>query len=227
MSYAIYNIGIKILHIKPGLYSNSQPHHPNLNPLWSKTLSLFTRISTLPQDINNLTFKSLYQTLLQPDPNPISFLNTTIPKLRLQLTLAKPRPSLFSNLKKEIFFLTAYKVYIWGCFFSKHNFKPQNPNDFLCKICLSPSDDAHHLFFHCPFTRNLISHLEPFPTSIIKNLLLSHKRHSTHSSLQLHQHNRNTTHHNIQISIIHSIIPFPSKKLQLHLSQTYPIVLIK
>ena len=79
MSYSIYNIGTKILYIKPGLYSNSQPHRPNPNPLWSKTLSLFTKISTSPQDIDNLTFKSLYQTLLQPDPNPIILLNTTIP----------------------------------------------------------------------------------------------------------------------------------------------------
>ena len=58
---------------------NSQPHRPNPNPLWFKTFSLFTKISTLPQDIDDLIFKSLYQTLLQPDPNPIPLLNTTIP----------------------------------------------------------------------------------------------------------------------------------------------------
>ena len=73
MSYAIYNIGTKILHIKPGLYSNYQPHRRNPNPLWSKTLSLFTKSSIPPQDIENLTFKSLYQTLLQPDPNLFLF----------------------------------------------------------------------------------------------------------------------------------------------------------
>ena len=78
MSYAIYNIGTKILHIKPGLYFNSQPHRPNPNPLWSKILSLFTKISISPQEVDNLTFKSLYQTLLQPDPNPIPLQNTTI-----------------------------------------------------------------------------------------------------------------------------------------------------
>ena len=46
MSYAIYNIGTKIIPIKPELYSNSQPHRPKPNLLWSKTLSLFTKIST-------------------------------------------------------------------------------------------------------------------------------------------------------------------------------------
>ena len=73
MSYAIYNIGTKIIPIKPGLYSNSQPHRPKPNLLWSKTLSLFTKISTPLQDIDNLTFKSLYLTLLQPDPNLFLF----------------------------------------------------------------------------------------------------------------------------------------------------------
>ena len=53
-------------------------------------------------------------------------------------------------------------------FFSKHNFKPHNPNDFLCKICLSLSNDPHHLFFHCPFTQQLISDLEPLLTSVLK-----------------------------------------------------------
>ena len=89
MFYAIYNIGTKILHIKPGLYSNSQPHRPNPNSLWSKTLSLFSKIST-SQNIENLTFKSLYQILLQPDPNPIPISNTTTPHSWLRLTLANP-----------------------------------------------------------------------------------------------------------------------------------------
>ena len=74
----------------------------------------------------------------------------------------------FHKLGKENIFKAAYKGYTWGCFFSKHNFKPRNPNDFLCKICLYSSDDPHHLFFHCPFTRSLISHLEPLLTSTLK-----------------------------------------------------------
>ena len=106
MSYAIYNIGTKFLHIKPELYSNSQPYRPKPNPL-----SLFTKISTPPQDIDNLTFKSLYQILLQPEPNPIPILDTETSHTWLRLTLVKPRPSLFSNLKKEISFRTAYKGY--------------------------------------------------------------------------------------------------------------------
>ena len=101
MSYAIYNIGTKFLHIKPELYSNSQPHRPKPNPLWCKTFSLFTKISTPPQDINNLTFKSLYQTLLQPEPNPIPILDTETSHTWLRPTLVKPRPSLFSNLEKK------------------------------------------------------------------------------------------------------------------------------
>ena len=168
MSYAIYNIGTKFLHIKPELFSNSQPHRPKPNPLWSKTLSLFTKISTPPQDIDNLTFKSLYQTLLQPEPNTIPILDIETFHTWLRLTLVKPRPSLFSNLEKEISFRTAYKGYTWGCFFSKHNIKPLNPNDFLCKLCSFPSDDPHHLFFFCPFTQKLIELLEPLLSSIFK-----------------------------------------------------------
>ena len=146
----------------------SKPHRPKPNLLWSKTLSLFTKISTPPHKIDHLTFKSLYLTLLQPDPNPIPLLNNTIPHTWLRLTLIKPRPSFFTNLEKEISFRTAYKGYTWGCFFSKHNFKPRNPNDFLCKICLTSSDDPHHLFFHCPFTRSLITYLEPILSSTLK-----------------------------------------------------------
>ena len=104
MSYAINNIGTKFLHIKPELYSNSQLHRPKPNPLWSKTLSLLTKISTTPQDIDNLTFKSLYQTLLQPEPNTILILDTETSHTRLRLTLVKPRPSLFSNLEKRNIF---------------------------------------------------------------------------------------------------------------------------
>ena len=168
MSYAIYNIVTKLLHIKPELYFNSQPHRPKPNPLWTKTLSLFTKISAPPQDVENLTFKTLYQTLLQPEPNPIPILDTETSHTWLRLTLVKPCPSLFSNLEKEISFRTAYKGYTWGCFFSKHNIKPRNPNDFLCKLCSFPSDEPHHLFFSCPFTQKLIEHLEPLLSSLFK-----------------------------------------------------------
>ena len=168
MTYAIYNLGTKIIPIKPDLYSNSQPHRPKPNLLWSKTLSQFKKISTPPHEIEHLTFKSLYLTFLQPDPNPIPLLNNAIPHTWLRLTLIKPRPSLFTNLEKEISFRTAYKGFTWGCFFSKHNFKPRNPNDFLCKICLTSSDDPHHLFFQCSFTRSLISFLEPLLSSTLK-----------------------------------------------------------
>ena len=70
MFYAIYNIDTKLLHIKPELYTSSQPHRPKPNPLWTKTFSLFTKISIPSQDIDNLTFKSLYLSLLQPKPHP-------------------------------------------------------------------------------------------------------------------------------------------------------------
>ena len=132
MNYGIYNIGTKILPIKRDLYSNSQPHRPKLNTLWTKSLSLYTKISIPSETIDNLTFKSLYQTLLKPDPNPTPITNTTIPHTWLRLTLTKPRPSLFSNLEKKISFKTAYKGYTWGCFFLKHKIKPRNPSDFLC-----------------------------------------------------------------------------------------------
>ena len=56
MAYAIYNLGTKIIPIKPELYSNSQPHRPKPNLLWSKTLSLFTKISTPPHEIDHPTF---------------------------------------------------------------------------------------------------------------------------------------------------------------------------
>ena len=133
MFYAIYNIGIKILHIKPGLYSNSQSHRPNPNPLWSKTLSLFTKTSIPRQNIDNPTFKSLYQTLFQPDLNPIPLLNTSIPHTWLRFTLAKPHSSLFSNLEKEISFRTSYKCYTWGCFFPNITSDPETLKTFFAK----------------------------------------------------------------------------------------------
>ena len=70
MSYAIYNIGTKLLHIKPELYTNSQPHRPKPNPLWSKTLSFFTKISIPPQEVNTLTFKTLYHSLYNLNLTP-------------------------------------------------------------------------------------------------------------------------------------------------------------
>ena len=127
MSYAIYNIGTKIIPIKPGLYSNSQPHRPKPNLLWSKTLSLFTKISTPPQDIDNLTFKSLYLTLLQPDPNPIPILNNTIPHTWLRLTLIKPRPSLFSNLKKRNILQDSLQRLYLGMFLFQTQLQTQKP----------------------------------------------------------------------------------------------------
>ena len=76
MSYAIYNIGANLLPIKPELYTNSKPHCPKPNPLWTKTLSLYKKITTPFIDIENLTFKTLYLSLLQPEPNPIPILDS-------------------------------------------------------------------------------------------------------------------------------------------------------
>ena len=100
ISYGLYNIGTKILPLKPELYSNSQPHRPKPNPLWTKTLSLFKKISIPAETLDEFTFKSLYQLLLKPDPNPIPSINSNTPHNWLRLTLAKPRPSLFSNHEK-------------------------------------------------------------------------------------------------------------------------------
>ena len=61
-----------------------------------------------------------------------------------------------------------YKGYIWKCFFFKHNFKSRNTNDLLCKLYLSTPDDPQHLFFHYPISQQLISDLEPFLTSALK-----------------------------------------------------------
>ena len=106
-----------VLALKPKLYSNSQPNRPKPNSLWTKTLSLYTKTSIPLETIKNLTFKSLYQTLLKLEPNPTPFTNTPIPHTWLRLTLTKPRPSLFSNLEKEISYRTAYKGYTWDVSF--------------------------------------------------------------------------------------------------------------
>ena len=168
ISYGLYNIRTKILPLKPKLYSNSQPHRPKPNLLWTKTLSPFKKISIPSETLDELTFKSLYQLLLKPDPDPIPTMNTNIHHNWLRLILAKPRPFLFLNHEKEISYRTAYKGYTWGCFFSKLNFKPCNFNDILCKLCSSPPDDPHHLFYHCPITQQPISDLEPLLTSALK-----------------------------------------------------------
>ena len=52
--------------------------------------------------------------------------------------------------------------------FFKHNFKPHNTNDLLCKLCFSPADDPQHLFFYCPVSQQLISDLKPLLTSALK-----------------------------------------------------------
>ena len=186
MSYAIYNIGTNLLPIKPELYTNSEPHCPKPNPLWTKTLSLYKKITTPLIDIENLTFKTLYLSLLQPEPNPIPILDSETPHNWLRLTLVKPRPSLFSNLEGEISFRSAYKGFTWGCFFSKHNIKPRNPNNFRCKLCSFPSDDPHHLFFFCPYSQKLIEHFESHlsflfkkPTSLSQNTLLFNHTNTT------------------------------------------------
>ena len=109
MKYGIYNLGAKIIPIKLELFSNSQSHRPKPNQLCIKTLILFQK-NPIPLDHpNNLTFKSLYQTLLNPDSNPFPNTNTNISHIWPRLTLFKPCPSLFSNLEKEIAFKTAYK----------------------------------------------------------------------------------------------------------------------
>ena len=37
---------------------------------------------------------------------------------------------------------------------------PRNPNNFICKLCLSSLDDPHHLFYKCRPTKQLISSLD-------------------------------------------------------------------
>ena len=100
MKYGIYNLGTKIIPIKPELFSNSQPHRPKPNQQWIKTLKLFQKNPIPLEHINNLTFKSLYQTLLNPDSNPLPITNTNITHTWPRITLFKPCPSLFSNLEK-------------------------------------------------------------------------------------------------------------------------------
>ena len=118
------HLGTKILPLKLELYSNSQPHRPNSNPLWKKNLNLF-RKNSIPLDLlPKLTFKSLYQILLKANPNPLPTTNTYSLHTWSRLILLKPLPSLFSNFEIEISFRKAYKGYAWGCFFFKHNFSP-------------------------------------------------------------------------------------------------------
>ena len=168
MKYGIYNLGTKIIPIKPELFSNSQPHRPKPNQQWTKTLNLFQKNPIPLEHINNLTFKSLYHTLLNPDSNPLPITNTNISHTWPRLTLFKPCPSLYSNLEKEIAFKTAYKGFTWGSFFHKHKITPRNPNDLLCKLCSSSLDDPHHFFSECPHTVKLTTALEPLLSETLK-----------------------------------------------------------
>ena len=168
MKYGIYNLETKIIPIKPELFSNSQPHRPKPNQLWIKTLNLFQKNPIPLEHLNKLTFKSLYQILLNPDSNPLPITNTNISHTWPRLTLCKPCPSLFSNLEKEIAFKTAYKGFTWGSFFHKDKITPRNPNDLSCKLCSSSLDDPDHLFFDCPHTVKLTSALEPLFSETLK-----------------------------------------------------------
>ena len=78
--------------------------------------------------------------------------------------------SFFSNIEKEIAFRTAYKGYAWVCFFQKHLISLRFPNNFLCKLCSSSTDDPHHLFLECPATKYLIFRLEPILSETLKKL---------------------------------------------------------
>ena len=82
----------------------------------------------------------------------------------------------------------------------KHNFKPRNPNDILCKLCSSPPDDPHHLFYHCPITQQLISDLEPLLSSALKQPTTL-----THDTL-LYNHTNTTGTSHIIISKLASLI---------------------
>ena len=161
MTYGTCNLGTKILPLKPELYSNSQPHRSNPNPLWKKPFNLFQK-NSIPLDLlPKLTFKSFHQILLKANTNRLTTTKTYSAHTWSRLILLKSRPSLFSNFEKEVAFRTTYKGYAWGCFFFKHNFRPRNPNNFLCKFCFSSLDDSHHLFYKCPPTKQLISPLKP------------------------------------------------------------------
>ena len=128
INFATYNLGAKLIPFKPDLYSSTQPHRPKQNPHWTKALNLL-RKTFIPSDhLSKLTFKSLYLLLLKPNPNPLPKTidipqtngnNQANPYTWPRLTLFKPQPSLFSNFEKEIAFRTAYKGYVWGCFFQK------------------------------------------------------------------------------------------------------------
>ena len=200
MKYGIYNLGTKIIPIKPEFFSNSQPHRPKPNPLWSKTLNIFQK-NPIPSDLlNNLTFKSLYQILLKPVSNPLPKTNPTIPHTWPRLTLFKPRPSLFSNLEKEIAFKTACKGYTWGSFFNKHKITPQNPNDLLCKLCSSSLNDPHYLFFDCHHTVQLTTALEPLLSKTLKTPFTFTKH------ILLHNYTNKTGTPHILISKLASLI---------------------
>ena len=179
--YSIYNLGSLIRPFKLEFYSNSEPHRPNPNPYWKQILSLLSKTKINPSELHSLSFKSLYSHLLNTDPFPLPS-KTGTPSNRhswLRLTLFQPKPSLFSNFEKEVAFRTACKGYTWGCFFQKHLFQPRTPTDFLCKLCLSSSDDPYHLFYECHHTKHLINHLQKYitrilgqPTLLTRNVLL-------------------------------------------------------
>ena len=148
MHFAIYNLGTKLTPFNSDLYSNTQSHRPKPNPHWIKALNLFRNTSIPSDHLSKHTFKSLYLLLLKPDPNPLPR-TIDIPQTNgnnqansctwLRLTLFKPRPSLFSNFEKEIAFRTAYKGYVWSCFFQKHNFTPKTQMIFSVNYVSLPS----------------------------------------------------------------------------------------
>ena len=99
--------------------------------------------------------------------NPIPLLNTSILHIWLRLTLAKPRPSFSQTWKKKYPSGQPIKAIPGDVSFPNIASNFEILKIFLQNLLLS-SDDPHHLFFYCPFTRNLISHLEPLLTSILK-----------------------------------------------------------
>ena len=114
LTYAIYNLGTKIIPFQLDLYTNSQPHRPNPNPHWKKILTLLAKINAKLEALSKLSFKQLNLHLLKSKTNPLPKLPTNFNPTSTHLAPTHTHQTIFlffSNYQKEIAFRTIYEGY--------------------------------------------------------------------------------------------------------------------
>ena len=171
------DISLTIRSLYPEIFSNNMPHKPEPNSDWKHILFLLRQLRFSSDQLNNITHKQLYLSVLDSKQPELPKINSCLKPSSWSEVLLLPKPfKNLSNKQKEVTFKVSHFGYFFGEFNSRHGINWLTNGEKrinTCNFCSSLNDTIEHVCYDCPIFRLILLRQDFIRDKISTNIFLN------------------------------------------------------